>query len=473
MASRIEIKLTKKLDSSTWRWQATKLARRGIISTAQVPHGARVDDVLTIEVSSALEGSVIRRVIPPEQASAAKSETMTERPESPKEKRQRKPQSSKKARSAENRRVASLVRELTTLGGHEKAIRLCEEHGWEPSQVDPRLWQPQLGRALGDIYPWLWEAADEPLDFEERLLSLRVLWRYGIYTHGLLAEKSFDELQALRGLGNAKLALLDRYFKERAETSPVPKTASRQKRRTKESGLGVVDSGPWQPQLGRALGDIYSWLWEAADEPLDFEERLLSLRILWRHGIYTHGLLAEKSFDELQALRGLGKTKLSFLDSYLRERAETSPVPKAASRQKHRTEVGRETASSSSATARPGVATTRTVQAESEAEPTFEFRRQESGIAVSQGSVSGPAFFDVKNQKGDLEIRISDSHPSFPLLLSELDPSTQSVLLMVLQSWAEMESDAVGTARQVEIEDARLEWGRYLRHLLLRLQDQA
>jgi hypothetical protein len=307
-------------------------------------------------------------VIPPEQASAAKSETMTERPESPKEKRQRKPQSSKKARSAENRRVASLVRELTTLGGHEKAIRLCEEHGWEPSQVDPRLWQPQLGRALGDIYPWLWEAADEPLDFEERLLSLRVLWR---------------------------------------------------------------------------------------------------------HGIYTHGLLAEKSFDELQALRGLGKTKLSFLDSYLRERAETSPVPKAASRQKHRTEVGRETASSSSATARPGVATTRTVQAESEAEPTFEFRRQESGIAVSQGSVSGPAFFDVKNQKGDLEIRISDSHPSFPLLLSELDPSTQSVLLMVLQSWAEMESDAVGTARQVEIEDARLEWGRYLRHLLLRLQDQA
>lgn len=132
-----------------------------------------------------------------------------------------------------------------------------------------------------------------------------------------------------------------------------------------------------------------------------------------------------------------------------------------------------ETAASSRAAAQPRVAPTRTIQAKSEAEPTFEFRRQGPDIAVSQGSVSGPAFFDVKNQKGGLEIRISDSHPSFSLLLSELDPSTQSVLLMVLQSWAEMESDAVGTARQVEIEDARLEWGRHLRHLLLRLQDQA
>ena len=123
--------------------------------------------------------------------------------------------------------------------------------------------------------------------------------------------------------------------------------------------------------------------------------------------------------------------------------------------------------------AQPRVVSKRTARAESTTQPTFELQRQGPGIAVSQGSVSGPAFFDVKNQKGGLEIRISDSHPSFPLLLSELDPSAQSVLLMVLQSWAQMESDAVGTARQIEIEDARLEWGRHLRHLLLRLQDQA
>ena len=76
------------------------------------------------------------------------------------------------------------------------------------------------------------EAADEPLDFE-RLPSCRVLWRFGIYTHGQLAEKSFDELMALRGVGNTKLSVLDRYLKERSETPPIAQASPGQMQSTR------------------------------------------------------------------------------------------------------------------------------------------------------------------------------------------------------------------------------------------------
>ena len=283
MTRRIRIKLTSaSWEPSGWRWRAADAQEpKGFIPTALVPHGAAVNDVLTVEISSQWEGSEVLRVISPDRTSAADSATATDRPRPSRKKKQRKSRSSTRAA---NVTALARVRELAWQGRIEEAIALCEERGWDPGKTDARL-------------------------------------------------------------------------------------------RNKETNQTPVSTPKAAP--------------------------------------------SSREVDE------------------------------------------------------PRVVSKRTARAESAAQPTFEFRRLESGIAVSQGSVSGPAFFDVKNQKGDLEIRISDSHPSFPLLLSELDPSAQSVLLMVLQSWAQMESDAVGTARQIEIEDARLEWGRHLRHLLLRLQDQA
>ena len=282
MTRRIRIKLTSaSWEPSGWRWRAADAQEpKGFIPTALVPHGAAVDDVLTVELSSQWEGSEVLRVISPDRDTAAGSATSTEKPRSSKKKKRK----SRSSTKAENATALARIRELAWQGRFEEAIALCEERGWDPGKTDARL--------------------------------------------------------------------------RNKETNQKPVSAS-------------------------------------------------------------------------------------------------------------------ETAARSRADAQPRVAPTRSAQAKSEAEPTFEFRKQGPDIAVSQGSVSGPAFFEVKNQKGNLEIRISDSHPSFPLLLNELDPSKQSVLLMVLQSWAEMESDAVGTAQQIEIEDARLEWGRHLRHLLLRLQDQA
>lgn len=160
------------------------------------------------------------------------------------------PKKSKKSKSEENRRVASLVRELTTLGNHEKAIRLCEERGWEPSKVDPRLWQPQLDRALGDIYPWLWEAAGEPLDFD-RLSSCLILQRHGILTHGQLAEKSFSDLKVLRGLGNAKLSALERYLKEHSGSFAPVLPASGQEKGTAALSSSTEES--LELILGKAL----------------------------------------------------------------------------------------------------------------------------------------------------------------------------------------------------------------------------
>jgi len=151
------------------------------------------------------------------------------------------PKKSKESKSVENRRVARLVRELTTLGSYEKAIRLCEERGWEPSTVDPRLWQPQLGPALGDIYPWLWEAADAPLDFD-RLSSCLVLQRHGILTHGQLAEKSFSDLKSLRGFGNGKLLALDRYLNEHPGSFAPALPASEQVKGTEARDSSTEES---------------------------------------------------------------------------------------------------------------------------------------------------------------------------------------------------------------------------------------
>ena len=229
MTRRIRIKLTSaSWEPSGWRWRAADAQEpKGFIPTALVPHGAAVDDVLTVEISSQWEGSEVLRVISPERTSAADSATATDRPRPSRKKKQRKSRSSTRAA---NVTALARVRELAWQGRIEEAIALCEERGWDPGKTDARL-------------------------------------------------------------------------------------------RNKETNQTPVSTPKAAP--------------------------------------------SSREVDE------------------------------------------------------PRVVSKRTARAESAAQPTFELQRQGPGIAVSQGSVSGPAFFDVKNQKGGLEIRISDSHPSFPLLLVE------------------------------------------------------
>ena len=123
--SRIEIKLTKAGFINLAMAGHETRATGHHFDHALYPARARVDDVLAVEISSALEGSVVLRVISPTLDNWAKSETMTEGPKSPEEKRQRKPQSSR------SQDPPGLVGGqpgpgLTTLGSFEKAIRLCE-----------------------------------------------------------------------------------------------------------------------------------------------------------------------------------------------------------------------------------------------------------------------------------------------------------------------------------------------------------
>lgn len=281
MTRRIRIKLTSaSWQPSGWRWRAADAREpKGFIPTALVPQGARVDDILTVELSSSWKGSEVLRVISPDPSGAADSATSPKGSKSSKKTRQRKARDSTKA---ENVAAIAKIREFASQGRIEEATALCEERGWDPGKTDPRL---------------------------------------------RIKEEEHKPVTESETSGDSEVAQLK------------------------------------MPQ--------------------------------------------------------------------------------------------------------------RAAQAKLNADSKLELRRQGVGISVSQGNVSGPAFFDVRNDEGNLEIRISDSHPSLPLLLGELEPSAQSVLLMVLQGWAEMESNAVGTARQTEIEDARLEWGRYLRHLLMRFQDQS
>ena len=138
MTRRIRIKLTSaSWEPSGWRWRAADAQEpKGFISTALVPHGAAVDDVLTVELSSQWEGSEVLRVISPDRTSAADSATATDRPRPSRKKKQRKSRSSTRAA---NVTALAKVRELAWKGRIEEAIALCEERGWDPGKTDPRL----------------------------------------------------------------------------------------------------------------------------------------------------------------------------------------------------------------------------------------------------------------------------------------------------------------------------------------------
>ena len=180
MTRQIRIKLTgASWKPSGWRWRAVDTAElKGFIPTVLVPHGARVDDVLTVELSSRGSGSKVTRVISPtaKQLTRDGSETGYDEAKLPRKKRHRKSRSSaKKANAAALKRI----RALASQGQIDEAIALCEVRGWDPEKIDTRLMNSaeSLSSAKLELDPGIvWgEASSDPLSFFSASLSTDVV----------------------------------------------------------------------------------------------------------------------------------------------------------------------------------------------------------------------------------------------------------------------------------------------------------
>ena len=203
MTRRIRIKLTSaSWEPSGWRWRAADAQEpKGFIPTALVPHGAAVNDVLTVEISSQWEGSEVLRVISPDRTSAADSATATDRPRPSRKKKQRKSRSSTRAA---NVTALARVRELAWQGRIEEAIALCEERGWDPGKTDARLRNketnqtpvstPKQRQAAGRSMSREW-FRNAPLE-QSRLRSRRLSSR-GRGPASLFLREAFPDLHSL------------------------------------------------------------------------------------------------------------------------------------------------------------------------------------------------------------------------------------------------------------------------------------
>lgn len=94
---------------------------------------------------------------------------------------------------------------------------------------------------------------------------------------------------------------------------------------------------------------------------------------------------------------------------------------------------------------------------------------------------TGPAFFDTSAKSRTIEIRINEQHPLFAdldELLVPVDDTSgdhvrnrfvrgQEVLKLLLAAWAKYENDLPDGPRKFKAQEARLEWGRNARLLLV------
>ena len=99
----------------------------------------------------------------------------------------------------------------------------------------------------------------------------------------------------------------------------------------------------------------------------------------------------------------------------------------------------------------------------------------------SPTSSTGPAFFDTSAKSRTIEVRINEQQPLFPdldELLAPVDDTSgdhirnrfvrgQEVLKLLLAAWAKYENDLPDGPRRFKAQEARLEWGRNARLLLV------
>ena len=71
MPRRIEIELTSTREDGSWTWRAAGAREpKGVVDGSTLPGGAKVGDVLRVEVEITLDGTEVTAVLPPKEAKA-------------------------------------------------------------------------------------------------------------------------------------------------------------------------------------------------------------------------------------------------------------------------------------------------------------------------------------------------------------------------------------------------------------------
>ena len=99
---------------------------------------------------------------------------------------------------------------------------------------------------------------------------------------------------------------------------------------------------------------------------------------------------------------------------------------------------------------------------------------------LSEEPFDSPAFFDVKETGGEVRIVLNTSHPAFPLIRRALygaeannlrripyPSSGNAEMALVLRAWSDVERRLPHGERRVRAQEAREDWGRVMRDLLM------